>query len=153
MINDILDFSKVEAGKLELESADMDLRDTLEDVARLLSVQAHAKGLELTLQDRSAACPTVIKGDAGRLRQILLNLGGNAVKFTQQGEVSLALSVLTHDHRACSLRCEVRDTGIGIPRIASKALVHTIHAGRFLDHAPVRRHRPGPVDRRDAWSN
>lgn len=121
VINDILDFSKVEAGKLDLESADMDLRDTLEDVARLLSVQAQAKGLELTLQV-DPHLPTVIKGDAGRIRQVLLNLGGNAVKFTQRGEVSMALSVLTHDSQGVFLRCEVRDTGIGVPADRIKAL-------------------------------
>jgi signal transduction histidine kinase len=121
VINDILDFSKVEAGKLDLESADMDLRDTLEDVARLLSVQAQAKGLELTLQV-DPHLPTVIKGDAGRIRQVLLNLGGNAVKFTQRGEVSLALSVLTRDSQGVFLRCEVRDTGIGVPADRIQAL-------------------------------
>jgi signal transduction histidine kinase/DNA-binding response OmpR family regulator len=115
VINDILDFSKVEAGKLELEAADMDLRDTLEDVARLLSVQAHAKGLEVTLQI-DPDLPAAIKGDAGRIRQVLLNLGGNAVKFTQEGEVSLALSVLAKDAQGVVVRCEVRDTGMGIPQ-------------------------------------
>jgi signal transduction histidine kinase/DNA-binding response OmpR family regulator len=114
VINDILDFSKVEAGKLELEQLEMDLRDTVEDVARLLSIQAHAKGLELTVQiDPSLAA--LVKGDAGRLRQILLNLGGNAIKFTRQGEVSLELNVLQADEQATLVRCEVRDTGIGIP--------------------------------------
>ena len=81
VINDILDFSKVEAGKLELELLDMDMRDTVEDVARLLAMQAHAKGLEvIALIDPSL--PDLVRGDAGRLRQVLLNLGGNAVKFT-----------------------------------------------------------------------
>ncbi|WP_116809146.1 hybrid sensor histidine kinase/response regulator [Steroidobacter cummioxidans] len=121
VINDILDFSKVEAGKLELEAEDMDLRDTLEDVARLLSVQAHAKGLEVTLQI-DPDLPGAIQGDAGRLRQILLNLGGNAVKFTDKGEVSLALSVLSSDAQGVFVRCEVRDTGIGIPPDRIKAL-------------------------------
>ncbi|GFE83924.1 hypothetical protein GCM10011487_59240 [Steroidobacter agaridevorans] len=121
VINDILDFSKVEAGKLELEAADMDLRDTLEDVARLLSVQAHAKGLEVTLQI-DPDLPAAVQGDAGRVRQILLNLGGNAVKFTECGEVSLALSVLSNDAQGVFVRCEVRDTGIGIPADRIKAL-------------------------------
>jgi two-component system, sensor histidine kinase and response regulator len=121
VINDILDFSKVEAGKLELEAHDMDLRDTLEDVARLLSVQAHAKGLEVTLQI-DPDLPAALQGDAGRIRQILLNLGGNAVKFTPKGEVSLALSVLSNDAQGVFVRCEVRDTGIGIPADRIKAL-------------------------------
>jgi len=87
VINDILDFSKVEAGKLELEALDVDLRDTFEDVARLLSIQAHAKGLEVTAQI-DPKLPYLLKGDAGRIRQILLNLAGNAIKFTAKGEVS-----------------------------------------------------------------
>jgi PAS domain S-box-containing protein len=114
VINDILDFSKVEAGKLELEELDVDLRDTFEDVSRLLSVQAHAKGLELTAQI-DARLPHLVKGDAGRIRQILLNLAGNAIKFTAKGEVSLEIKVLETGERGTRVRCEVRDTGIGIP--------------------------------------
>jgi PAS domain S-box-containing protein len=114
IINDILDFSKVEAGKLELEALDMDLRDTFEDVARLLSMQAHAKGLEVTAQI-DARLPHLMKGDAGRIRQILLNLAGNAIKFTTQGEVSLEIKVLEMSELGTRVRCEVRDTGIGIP--------------------------------------
>jgi two-component system sensor histidine kinase/response regulator len=114
VINDILDFSKVESGKLELELLDLELRDTVEDVARLLSIQAHAKGLEITVQI-DPQMPDFVRGDAGRIRQILLNLGGNAVKFTDHGEVSLELKVLERDDRGTLVRCEVRDTGIGIP--------------------------------------
>ncbi len=114
IINDILDFSKVEAGKLELEYIDLDLRDTVEDVARLLSLQAHAKGLEMTAQI-DPRLPDLVRGDAGRVRQILMNLCGNAVKFTQRGEVALELKVLEHDGEQTLVRCEVRDTGIGIP--------------------------------------
>jgi two-component system, sensor histidine kinase and response regulator len=114
IINDILDFSKVEAGKLELEQVDMDLRDTVEDVARLLSIQAHAKGLEVTAQV-DARLPDLVKGDAGRVRQILLNLAGNAVKFTAKGEVSLEVKVLETGANGTRVCCEVRDTGIGIP--------------------------------------
>ena len=114
VINDILDFSKIEAGKLELENIDMDLRDAVRDVARVLAVQAHAKGLELTM-DVDSKLPEMVKGDPGRLRQVLLNLGGNAVKFTSQGEVSLEVKVLESDERGSLVRCEVRDTGVGIP--------------------------------------
>ena len=114
IINDILDFSKVEAGKLELGQVDVDLRETFHDVARLLAVQAHAKGLEITVHI-DARLPDVVKGDPGRLRQILLNLGGNAVKFTERGAVSIDLQVLESDDRGTLVRCEVRDTGIGIP--------------------------------------
>jgi two-component system sensor histidine kinase/response regulator len=114
VINDILDFSKVEAGKLELELLNVDLRDTFEDVSRLLSIQAHAKGLELTAQI-DEKLPHFIKGDAGRIRQILLNLAGNAIKFTAKGEVSLEIKVLETGETGTRVRCEVRDTGIGIP--------------------------------------
>jgi len=121
VINDILDFSKVEAGMLALEQVDVDLRDTFEDVARLLAVQAHAKGLEVTAQF-DPRLPELLKGDAGRIRQILLNLGGNAVKFTNQGEVSLEIKVLETDERGTLVRCEVRDTGIGIPAARLQSL-------------------------------
>ena len=121
VINDILDFSKVEAGKLELELLDVDLRDTFEDVARLLSIQAHAKGLELTAQI-DARLPALVKSDAGRIRQILLNLAGNAIKFTTKGEVSLEFKVLETGENGTRMRCEVRDTGIGIPADRVQAL-------------------------------
>jgi len=121
VINDILDFSKVEAGKLDLEVLDIDVRDTVEDVARLLSIQAHAKGLEvIALIDPSL--PDLARGDAGRLRQVLLNLGGNAVKFTQKGEVSIECKVAHKDEKGVTVRCEVRDTGVGIPAARVKAL-------------------------------
>ncbi len=121
VINDILDFSKVEAGKLELEVLDVDLRDTIEDVARLLAVQAHAKGLEVTAQI-DPLLPDFVKGDAGRIRQILLNLGSNAVKFTRHGEVSIELKALESTATSTLVRCEVRDTGIGIPADRVQAL-------------------------------
>jgi two-component system, sensor histidine kinase and response regulator len=121
VINDILDFSKVEAGKLDLEVLDMDMRDTVEDVARLLAIQAHAKGLEvIALIDPSL--PDLVRGDAGRLRQILLNLGGNAVKFTQQGEVSIECKVAGKHEGGVLIRCEIRDTGMGIPASRVDAL-------------------------------
>ena len=114
VINDILDFSKVEAGKLDLENLDLDLRDTIEDVARLLAIQAHAKGLEVTaLIDPSL--PDLMRGDAGRVRQVLLNLGGNAVKFTRKGEVAIDCRVVDRTDQQILVRCEIRDTGIGIP--------------------------------------
>jgi len=113
LINDILDFSRVEAGQLELEQLDVDLRDTFEDVARLTSIQAHAKGLEVTVQI-DPLLPTMVKADAGRVRQILLNLVCNAVKFTRQGDVGLQFKVLETTSRGTQVRCEVRDTGIGI---------------------------------------
>jgi two-component system sensor histidine kinase/response regulator len=114
LINDILDFSKIEAGKLELERIDMDLRETVEEAGRLLALQAHEKGLELAL-DVDAKLPELVSGDPGRLRQVLLNLGGNAVKFTAQGEVAIEVRVLPREGEGTKVRCEVRDTGPGIP--------------------------------------
>ncbi|MBS0420794.1 MAG: response regulator [Proteobacteria bacterium] len=121
VINDILDFSKVEAGKLGLELLEVDLRDTFEDVARLLSIQAHAKGLEVTAQI-DPKLPPLVRADAGRVRQILLNLAGNAIKFTRAGEVALEIKVLEASPRGTHVRCEVRDTGIGIPLDRQKSL-------------------------------
>lgn len=114
VINDILDFSKIEAGKLELEITEVELRDLLEDVARLISIQAHAKDLEVTAHVDSTV-PELLKGDPGRLRQVLINLCGNAVKFTHQGEVALDVKVIAQNDAGVTLRFEVRDTGIGIP--------------------------------------
>lgn len=114
VINDILDFSKIEAGKLEIEHIDMDLRSTVEEAANLLAIQAHSKGLEVSaLIDPSL--PARVKGDPGRLRQILLNLGTNAVKFTQRGEIAIQMRAVFQDERGITLRGEVRDTGVGIP--------------------------------------
>ncbi len=115
VINDILDFSKIEAGKLDLEQVDIDLRSTIEDVARMIAFQAHRKRLELTL-DIDAALPAAVKGDPGRLRQILTNLGGNAVKFTSAGEVAMEVKVLETTGEGSRIRFEVRDTGVGIPQ-------------------------------------
>ena len=121
VINDILDFSKIEAGKLDLEHIELDLRDTVEDVARLLAIQAHGKGLELTAHI-DPAVPDLVKGDPARLRQILVNLGSNAVKFTDKGEVALDVRVLESDDACALIRCEVRDTGLGIPKERQDAL-------------------------------
>jgi signal transduction histidine kinase/ligand-binding sensor domain-containing protein/DNA-binding response OmpR family regulator len=114
IINDILDFSKIEAGKLDLERIDMDFRNTVDDVARLLAIQSHAKGLEL-ITNVDPLIPDRLIGDPGRLRQVLLNLGSNAIKFTRDGEVSIDVRLVSTDALGTIIRCEVRDTGIGIP--------------------------------------
>jgi len=113
VINDILDFSKIEAGKLEIERIDMDLRATVLEVARLLAVQARQKDVEVTAHV-DPSVPETVKGDSGRLRQVLFNLVSNAVKFTEKGSVSIDMKVTDRDERGMTLRCEVRDTGIGI---------------------------------------
>src|SRR6185369_13895558 len=109
VINDILDFSKVEAGKLELESIDMDVRSGVDEVARLLAIQAHAKGLQLEVSC-DPELPPLVCGDPNRLRQILLNLGGNAVKFTSHGSVSVSLGVVEAGAQHVLVRFEVRDS-------------------------------------------
>jgi PAS domain S-box-containing protein len=114
LLNDILDFSKVEAGKLDIESINFSLRSLVDETMATISVRAHEKGLELAceiLQD----VPDVVQGDPTRLRQILVNLIGNAIKFTHVGEVVLRLNVDTTAGSECQLHFEVRDTGIGIP--------------------------------------
>jgi signal transduction histidine kinase/CheY-like chemotaxis protein len=113
VINDILDFSKIEAGKLEIERIDMDLRATVLEVARLLTIHARQKGVEVKAFIDSSV-PETVKGDSGRLRQVLFNLVSNAVKFTEKGEVSIDLRVADRDEGGMTVRCEVRDTGIGI---------------------------------------
>jgi len=115
LINDILDFSKIEAGKLDLEILDFDLRTTLEDTTELLAVRAQEKGLDLVcLIDPEV--PLLLRGDPGRLRQILVNLGGNAIKFTHQGGIILRAGVVEEDGERVIVRFSVTDTGIGIPR-------------------------------------
>ena len=115
LINDILDFSKIEAHKLELDSVDFDLRATLEDVVEMLAFKAQEKGLEMAcLLDPDT--PSWLRGDPGRLRQIIVNLGGNAVKFTPQGGVTVRARVAAEDDHSVTLRFAITDTGIGIPK-------------------------------------
>jgi ligand-binding sensor domain-containing protein/signal transduction histidine kinase/DNA-binding response OmpR family regulator len=121
IINDILDFSKIEAGKLDLERIDMDLRTTVDDVSRLLAIQAHAKGLEL-ITNIDPEIPEQLVGDPGRVRQVLLNLGSNAIKFTTAGEVSIDVRLVSTDTGGSIIRCEVRDTGMGIPAAGIESL-------------------------------
>ena len=113
IINDILDFSKIEAGRVELEEIDFDVHELVDESARLMSIRAHEKGLEL-LQDLSPEIPSFVRGDSGRLRQVILNLLGNAVKFTQDGEVSVSVSVEAARGKSLFLKFSVADTGVGI---------------------------------------
>jgi signal transduction histidine kinase/CheY-like chemotaxis protein len=113
VINDILDFSKIEAGKLELSAAPFLLRDTVRDSLRTIGVRAHEKGLELAYEV-APEVPDSLVGDAGRLRQIILNLAGNAVKFTEHGEVVTQVRSESLPGNAARLHFSVRDTGIGI---------------------------------------
>jgi signal transduction histidine kinase len=121
VINDILDFSKIEAGKLELVVEPIDVRDLQDDVVRLMAIQAKAKNLQITTCV-DPAVPRCVRGDAGRLRQVLVNLCANAIKFTQHGEVALNVNVVAQDLECTTLRFEVRDTGIGVPEAGLHAL-------------------------------
>jgi two-component system, sensor histidine kinase and response regulator len=113
LINDILDFSKIEAGKLELIKNDFSLRDTMADTMTVLAVQAHRKGLEL-LYEVPPHMPDSFVGDPGRLRQVLVNLVGNAIKFTDRGQVSVSVEQVAEREDDSVLRFSVSDTGIGI---------------------------------------
>lgn len=114
LLNDILDFSKIEAGKLELETLDFDLRALLDDFAALMAPRAQEHGLEFICA-ASPDVPAHLSGDPGRLRQVLINLAGNAVKFTTRGEIAVRASLASETDTEVVLRFSVKDTGIGIP--------------------------------------
>ena len=114
IINDILDFSKIEAGKMTLQSERFSLRELVQEVASLLSTQAHAKGLGL-LVDYEAEVHSEFFADSGRIRQVLTNLAGNAIKFTERGHVVIRVWAESQTANNATLRVEVEDTGIGIP--------------------------------------
>ncbi len=121
LLNGILDFSKIEAGRLDLETVPFDLREVVEAACELLARRAHDAGLELVC-DVDANTPCAVIGDPGRLRQVLLNLVGNAVKFTHQGEVSVRVRGVAHEADAVTIRVEVQDTGVGIEPEALRRL-------------------------------
>ena len=121
LLNDILDFSKIEAGKIELESIDFNLHETIEDVAALLAESAHKKNIEL-LTRTTANVPVMIKGDPTRLRQILFNLTSNAIKFTETGEVLINAKIDKKNSDGFTIRFEVSDTGIGIEESAQSRI-------------------------------
>ncbi len=121
IINDILDFSKIEAGKLDLDSVPFSLRDSLEDTMKTLAVRAHTKGLELACHIPPDT-PDTLAGDPGRLRQIIVNLAGNAIKFTETGEVIVDVATESQTDDEVCLRFAVRDTGIGIPPEKQQAI-------------------------------
>ena len=114
VINDILDFSKIEAGKMNLEIIDFDLRTAVDESVDLLAERAASKGVNLACLFH-ADVPAALRGDPGRLRQILLNLLGNAIKFTEQGDVVLSVTLMHHTDTDATIRFEVQDTGIGLP--------------------------------------
>jgi PAS domain S-box-containing protein len=121
IINDILDFSKIEAGKMAIESVDFDLTQVIEETADLLADRAHQKGIELATWVPPQV-PRYLRGDPGRIRQVLANLLSNAVKFTERGEVVLEVGLARENARDVTIRVQVRDTGIGIPPEAQPRL-------------------------------
>ena len=121
IINDILDFSKIEAGKLRIEPVEFDLREAVEETLALIAHRAHEKGVELVCDfDERLAC--LLLGDAGRFRQVLLNLVGNAIKFTERGEVVVQMRLVRENAGQVTFNCRVSDTGIGIAREAQPLL-------------------------------
>jgi signal transduction histidine kinase/ActR/RegA family two-component response regulator len=121
IINDVLDFSKIEAGKMIADCTEFDLHQTLREISGLLSPRAREKGIALRLQ-MSEDLPSQVVGDPGRIRQVLINLVANAIKFTEEGEVSISAAVLSQTTESVHLRLEVADTGIGIPKGRQEAI-------------------------------
>ena len=140
LIEEILDFSKIEAGKLELDMQPFSLTGLVEDVVELLGPRAQAKGLEIA-SDVDERLPERVIGDATRLRQVLLNLAGNAIKFTETGGVGV---IVEAGPSRGEIVIEVRDTGIGIAPGAAGPHLRRVRAGRRRLGAQVRRHRPRP---------
>jgi signal transduction histidine kinase/DNA-binding response OmpR family regulator len=136
IINDILDLSKVEAGKLELEPVPFDLRPMIEDVIDQSTVAATQKGLELILR-YAADVPARVVGDPGRIRQVLVNLVGNAIKFTEQGHVLISVTSLAREPARVILRMAVEDTGPGIPAAVRAEVFDKF---RQLDSSSTRQH-------------
>ena len=143
MINDILDFSKIEAGKLDIEIIDFDLRKTMEEMVGLAGHAGPCQGTGIHLSASTRMCPAFLMGDPGRLRQIIMNLSTNAIKFTQKGEI--VLSIYSAGRRSPQGQDSFRGQGHGHRHLQGRpgASVPVVSAGRRLDHAQVRRHRSG----------
>ena len=146
LINDILDFSKIEAGKLVSEQIDFDLHGELAAIRSILLPQARAKSLPIHLQV-TAETPFALRGDVVHLRQILLNLAANAVKFTTEGHVLIRVAAMGQQGGRHLIRFEVEDTGIGITKDAQQRILREFYAGGRDHHAPFRRHRSGSCHR------
>ncbi|MGO9588764.1 MAG: response regulator [Candidatus Acidiferrales bacterium] len=136
IINDVLDFSKIEAGKIEIEAIPFDLRESLGETMQSLSIRAHQKGLEL-IYDVQPDVPEALIGDPGRIRQILVNLVGNAIKFTSHGEIFIHVAEESRDNSAACLHFSVKDTGIGI---AKEKQEHVFEAFSQADGSMARKY-------------
>lgn len=135
VINDILDLAKIEAGKLRFESADFDLRETIDATVELLARRAFQKNLEIASLI-APDVPAIVRGDAGRLRQVLTNLIGNAIKYTEQGEIGIRVETVSKEANSVTLRFTVSDTGIGI---ASESLRQLFQPFAQVDDSMTRR--------------
>ena len=142
LINDVLDFSKIEAGKLDLEEIEFSLRDSFSCTLKSLAVQAHRKGLEL-ISDIHVSVPDRVLGDPTRLRQVMVNLVGNAIKFTQGGEVVVRVRPEEQEGQTLRLHVAVTDTGIGIPQERRGQAASSVRAGRQFDVAQIWGHGAG----------
>jgi CheY-like chemotaxis protein/nitrogen-specific signal transduction histidine kinase len=136
LVNDLLDFSKIEAGKITFETIDFDLRDEVEETVEILAERAQSKGIELATWIHEET-PRQVRGDPGRLRQILINLIGNAIKFTERGEVIVDVAPESETEAEAIIRFTIRDTGIGIP---SKAIPLLFHAFTQADGSTSRKY-------------
>ena len=136
IINDVLDFSKIEAGKIEIEAIPFDLRESLGETMQSLSIRAHQKGLEL-IYDVQPDVPEALVGDPGRIRQILVNLVGNAIKFTSHGEIFIHVAEESRDNSAPCLHFTVKDTGIGV---AKEKQEHVFEAFSQADGSMARKY-------------
>lgn len=136
IINEVLDFSRIEAGKLELVSSDFDLRETLVEVVEIFASHAQSKGIQL-ISDISPALPSILHGDPDRLRQILVNIIGNALKFTDHGEVIIRVRCDRLQHDRVLLRFEISDTGIGI---SAEARCHIFDSFSQADGSMTRKY-------------
>jgi PAS domain S-box-containing protein len=134
LLNDILDLAKIEAGKMELEITDFDLPSMISDTINILTLQARAKGIQL-ISSHNPDVPAALKGDAGRLRQIIINLVGNALKFTPQGSITLHIQKESEDDKSLTLRFLIQDSGIGI---AAEKLDHVFESFTQADGSTTR---------------
>jgi len=143
LINDILDFSKIEAGKISIDPIPFDLRSAVEEVADVVGAQAKEKGIELIV-DFDPALLSRFVADPGRIRQILINIVGNAIKFTNEGYVLISIEKLNEYPGGVDLWIAVKDTGIGIPEDKLDAIFDKFTRGRRIHDQKVRRNRIGP---------
>ena len=145
LLNDILDFSRIEAGKLLLSSEFFGLRDSVGNAARSLALKAHLKNLELACRV-DPDVPEFFNGDVGRLRQVVVNLVSNAIKFTEEGEIVIDVTCLCRTETEAQLSVSVSDTGIGIDQANQETVVWQVRTGRQFNDTQIWRNRAGAGD-------